>query len=187
MHTTMVPEQVKTLKIQVGVQVSRPEELKRHLQHWKQFERLYYVLFVLVRKIVSNSVRAEEDDDGGILSEKRTVVNGNRTLELVGKCYFFKAEQNPRNNSHGVRSDGSSFKSQGYKGCYNKESGKISREEILTSNKTRDVKWLELTLLDHVTGRDMLKLYRSATGVTFIITTVPVPLNVVTAGRSITK
>ncbi|GKA27311.1 hypothetical protein Tco_0713479 [Tanacetum coccineum] len=32
MHTTMVPVQVKTLKIQAGVQVSRPGELRRHLQ-----------------------------------------------------------------------------------------------------------------------------------------------------------
>ncbi|GKA32516.1 hypothetical protein Tco_0718883 [Tanacetum coccineum] len=40
MHTTMVPIQVKTLKIQAGVQVSRPEELRRHLQHWKRFGRL---------------------------------------------------------------------------------------------------------------------------------------------------
>ncbi|GKD80708.1 hypothetical protein Tco_1347547, partial [Tanacetum coccineum] len=31
-HTTMVPVQVKTLKIQAGVQVSRPGELRRHLQ-----------------------------------------------------------------------------------------------------------------------------------------------------------
>ncbi|GJZ80031.1 hypothetical protein Tco_0644868 [Tanacetum coccineum] len=31
-HITMVPEQVKTMKIQDGVQVSRPEELRRHLQ-----------------------------------------------------------------------------------------------------------------------------------------------------------
>ncbi|GJZ71492.1 ribonuclease H-like domain-containing protein [Tanacetum coccineum] len=39
MHTTMEPVQVKTLKIQAGVQVSRPEELRRHLQLWKRFER----------------------------------------------------------------------------------------------------------------------------------------------------
>ncbi|GJY93322.1 phospholipase-like protein [Tanacetum coccineum] len=39
MHTTMVHEQVKTLKIQAGVQVSRPEEHKRHIQHWKRFGR----------------------------------------------------------------------------------------------------------------------------------------------------
>ncbi|GJV35236.1 hypothetical protein Tco_1407713 [Tanacetum coccineum] len=34
-HTTMVPEQVKTMKIQAGIQVSRPGELKRQLQLWK--------------------------------------------------------------------------------------------------------------------------------------------------------
>ncbi|GJR51468.1 hypothetical protein Tco_1401989 [Tanacetum coccineum] len=32
MHTTMVPKQVSTMKIQAGVQVSRPGELRRHLQ-----------------------------------------------------------------------------------------------------------------------------------------------------------
>ncbi|GJV53384.1 hypothetical protein Tco_1449125 [Tanacetum coccineum] len=36
MHTTMVPVQVKTMKIQAGVQVSRQGELRRHLQLWKQ-------------------------------------------------------------------------------------------------------------------------------------------------------
>ncbi|GJT82441.1 hypothetical protein Tco_1056783 [Tanacetum coccineum] len=41
MHTTMVPVQVKTMKIQAGVQVSRPGELRRHLQLWKRFGRLY--------------------------------------------------------------------------------------------------------------------------------------------------
>ncbi|GJW91368.1 putative reverse transcriptase domain-containing protein [Tanacetum coccineum] len=40
MHTTMVPVQVKTLKIQAGVQVSRQGELGRHLQLWKRYGRL---------------------------------------------------------------------------------------------------------------------------------------------------
>ncbi|GKB57734.1 hypothetical protein Tco_0913920 [Tanacetum coccineum] len=40
--TTMVPVEVKTMKIQAGVQVPRPEELRRHLQHWKRFGRLYF-------------------------------------------------------------------------------------------------------------------------------------------------
>ncbi|GKC70412.1 hypothetical protein Tco_1116295 [Tanacetum coccineum] len=42
MHTTMVPVQVKTMKIQAGVQVSRPGELRRHLQLWKRFGRLSF-------------------------------------------------------------------------------------------------------------------------------------------------
>ncbi|GKB08860.1 hypothetical protein Tco_0837172 [Tanacetum coccineum] len=42
MHTTMVPVQVKTMKIQAGVQVSRQGELRRHLQLWKCFGRLYF-------------------------------------------------------------------------------------------------------------------------------------------------
>ncbi|GJY35415.1 hypothetical protein Tco_0420793 [Tanacetum coccineum] len=44
MHTTMVPVQVKTLKIQAGVQVSRPGELRRHLQLWKTLFVLYLYL-----------------------------------------------------------------------------------------------------------------------------------------------
>ncbi|GKA65488.1 RNA-directed DNA polymerase [Tanacetum coccineum] len=51
MHTTMVPEQVKTMKIQAGVEVPRPEELRRHLQLWKYFGRLYFIVIVLVRNI----------------------------------------------------------------------------------------------------------------------------------------
>ncbi|GJY85445.1 putative reverse transcriptase domain-containing protein [Tanacetum coccineum] len=51
MHTTMVPEQVKTMKIQAGIQVSRPRELTRQLQLWKRFGRLYLIVFVLVRNI----------------------------------------------------------------------------------------------------------------------------------------
>ncbi|GJZ85191.1 putative reverse transcriptase domain-containing protein [Tanacetum coccineum] len=54
MHTTMVPEQVKTMKIQAGIQVSRPGELKRQLQLWKRFGRLYSIVFVLVRNIVGH-------------------------------------------------------------------------------------------------------------------------------------
>nr|GEW53172.1 hypothetical protein [Tanacetum cinerariifolium] len=53
MHTTMVLERVKTMKIQAGVQVSRPGELRRHLQLWKHFGRLYYVVIVLVRNVVN--------------------------------------------------------------------------------------------------------------------------------------
>ncbi|GKB05452.1 hypothetical protein Tco_0833647 [Tanacetum coccineum] len=52
MHTTMVPEQVKTMKIQAGIQVSRPRELTRQLQLWKRFGRLYLIVFVLVSNIV---------------------------------------------------------------------------------------------------------------------------------------
>ncbi|GJU60932.1 putative ribonuclease H-like domain-containing protein, partial [Tanacetum coccineum] len=50
--TTMVPEQVKTMKIQAGVQVSRQGELRRHLQLWKCFGRLYLIVFVLVRNVI---------------------------------------------------------------------------------------------------------------------------------------
>nr|GEY37850.1 retrovirus-related Pol polyprotein from transposon TNT 1-94 [Tanacetum cinerariifolium] len=55
MHTVMVPEQVKTMKIQAGIQVSRTRELRRQLQLLKRFGRLYLIVFVLVRNIVSCS------------------------------------------------------------------------------------------------------------------------------------
>nr|GEV70097.1 hypothetical protein [Tanacetum cinerariifolium] len=45
-------EQVKTMKIQAGIQVSRPKELRRQLQLWKRFGRLHLIVFVLVRNIV---------------------------------------------------------------------------------------------------------------------------------------
>ncbi|GJT47195.1 hypothetical protein Tco_0955910 [Tanacetum coccineum] len=58
MHTTMVPVQVKTLKIQAGVQVSRQGELGRHLQLWKHFgsalEDFICVVFVHDRNIVKS-------------------------------------------------------------------------------------------------------------------------------------
>nr|GEU43908.1 ribonuclease H-like domain-containing protein [Tanacetum cinerariifolium] len=45
MHTTtMVPDQVKTMRIQAGVQVLRPSELKRPLQLWKTLFVLYVYL-----------------------------------------------------------------------------------------------------------------------------------------------
>nr|GEX42379.1 hypothetical protein [Tanacetum cinerariifolium] len=46
MHTTMVSEQVKTMKIQAGTQVSRSEELRRHLQLWKRFESALFMLYL---------------------------------------------------------------------------------------------------------------------------------------------
>nr|GEX80830.1 hypothetical protein [Tanacetum cinerariifolium] len=52
MHTVMDPKQVKTMKIQAGIQVSRPRVLRRQLQLWKRFGRLHLIVFVLVRNIV---------------------------------------------------------------------------------------------------------------------------------------
>ncbi|GJY35452.1 hypothetical protein Tco_0420830 [Tanacetum coccineum] len=43
------------MKIRAGIQVSRPGELKRQLQLWKCFGRLYSIVFVLVRNIVKLS------------------------------------------------------------------------------------------------------------------------------------
>ncbi|GJY86432.1 hypothetical protein Tco_0500458 [Tanacetum coccineum] len=59
MHTIMVPVQVKTLKIQVGVQVLRPGELRRHLQLWN-LEDFICVVFVLDRNIIKEAVIDEE-------------------------------------------------------------------------------------------------------------------------------
>ncbi|GJS32330.1 hypothetical protein Tco_0530712 [Tanacetum coccineum] len=51
MRTLMVHVQVNTLKIQVGVQVSRPGELRRHLQLWKRFGRFICIVYVPDRNI----------------------------------------------------------------------------------------------------------------------------------------
>ncbi|GKA08166.1 reverse transcriptase domain-containing protein [Tanacetum coccineum] len=68
-----------------------------------------------------------------------------------------------------------------------KESGKMSRKEIIANNKTRGNKWLGYTLLELVARHAMLELYHFMTGASFIITTVHVPLNVETARKSSTK
>nr|GEZ13816.1 hypothetical protein [Tanacetum cinerariifolium] len=52
MQTAMVPEQVQTMKIQAGIQVSRPRELRRQVHLWKRFRRCHLIVFVLVRNIV---------------------------------------------------------------------------------------------------------------------------------------
>ncbi|GJT62650.1 hypothetical protein Tco_1006183 [Tanacetum coccineum] len=53
MHTTMDPVQVKTLKIQAGVQVSRQGELGRHLQLWKTLFVLYLYMIGTLKKEIS--------------------------------------------------------------------------------------------------------------------------------------
>ncbi|GKE12054.1 hypothetical protein Tco_1415605 [Tanacetum coccineum] len=45
------------MKIQAGIQVSRPGELIRQLQLWKRFGRLYLIVFVLVRNINVESAK----------------------------------------------------------------------------------------------------------------------------------
>ncbi|GJV88005.1 hypothetical protein Tco_1531943 [Tanacetum coccineum] len=54
MHTTMVPVQLKTLKIQVGVQVSRPGELRSHLQHWKRLGCHFIMLYLLLDRNIED-------------------------------------------------------------------------------------------------------------------------------------
>ncbi|GJX74948.1 zinc finger, CCHC-type containing protein [Tanacetum coccineum] len=72
MHTTMVPEQVKTMKIQAGVQVSRQGELRRHLQLWKCFGRLYFIVIVLVRTLGEEERNNDNDVSAGDDIEKPT-------------------------------------------------------------------------------------------------------------------
>ncbi|GKC02288.1 hypothetical protein Tco_0993898 [Tanacetum coccineum] len=52
MHTTMVPEQVKTHEIEAGVQVSRPEGTYDIFSIGNALEDVYFVVFVPVRNIV---------------------------------------------------------------------------------------------------------------------------------------
>ncbi|GJR68560.1 hypothetical protein Tco_0014625 [Tanacetum coccineum] len=84
MHTTMVPVQVKTLKIQTGVQVSRPGELRRHLQLWKCFGRLYYVVIVLVRNIKAQQLEPKLYDGNVIKNTSAIVIpDSEETLMLA--------------------------------------------------------------------------------------------------------
>nr|GEU69556.1 reverse transcriptase domain-containing protein [Tanacetum cinerariifolium] len=53
MHITVVPEQVKPLKIQAGVQVSIPEDTKVIFSTGSTLEDFIFVVFILVRNIVS--------------------------------------------------------------------------------------------------------------------------------------
>nr|GEZ98559.1 hypothetical protein [Tanacetum cinerariifolium] len=48
MHTAMVPEQVKTMKIQAGIQVQDQENSEDDFS----FGRLHLIVFVLVRNII---------------------------------------------------------------------------------------------------------------------------------------
>ncbi|GJV67817.1 hypothetical protein Tco_1483326 [Tanacetum coccineum] len=88
MHTTMVPEQVKTMKIQAGIQVSRPRELTRQLQLWKRFGRLYLIVFVLVRNIFPE-VKGwlDEDLDNYHLKELRcsTQCHTQKTMWIISR------------------------------------------------------------------------------------------------------
>nr|GFB82967.1 hypothetical protein [Tanacetum cinerariifolium] len=51
MHTTMVPEQVKTPEIQAGVQVSRLEDTDDILSIRSALEDVYFVVFIFGRNI----------------------------------------------------------------------------------------------------------------------------------------
>ncbi|GJZ88473.1 hypothetical protein Tco_0660255 [Tanacetum coccineum] len=66
------------MKIQAGAKVSRPEELRRHLQLWKCFGRLYYVVIVLVRNIITgNEITRNESTRNEITGMQMVVHVGN--------------------------------------------------------------------------------------------------------------
>ncbi|GJS99701.1 hypothetical protein Tco_0820871 [Tanacetum coccineum] len=66
MHTTMVPVQVKTMKIQAGIQVSRPRELTRQLQLWKYALTENPTIYVSYIKQFWQTVTARTLDNGEI-------------------------------------------------------------------------------------------------------------------------
>nr|GEU34688.1 hypothetical protein [Tanacetum cinerariifolium] len=79
MHTTMVLEQVKTMKIQAGVQISRPGELRRHLQLWKRFRRLYFAVNVLDRNIIDRLARSLLIQ--GLSNDIYSLIDNNKTAK----------------------------------------------------------------------------------------------------------
>nr|GEW63061.1 hypothetical protein [Tanacetum cinerariifolium] len=87
MHTAMVPQQVKTMKIQAGIQVLRTREPKRQLQLWKCFGRLYLIVFVLVRNIVKEEAdelyRDVDINQGRGLQVSQNVEDSHMTLTPV--------------------------------------------------------------------------------------------------------
>ncbi|GJV91674.1 reverse transcriptase domain-containing protein [Tanacetum coccineum] len=94
MHTTMVPEQVNTMKIQAGVQVSRQGELRRHLQLWKCFERLYFIVIVLDRNI-GRIVRIKRLlDDLKVTAAKVCVTAAKQNTARVKLVLLVKIEEN---------------------------------------------------------------------------------------------
>nr|GEU51909.1 hypothetical protein [Tanacetum cinerariifolium] len=131
---------------------------------------------------------AEEDDDEIILSEKRIAKNRNRTLELVGRGNYRRWPtkiQEAIRMAHDLMDQ--VVRAKAAKDADNKIKWEDDQEGNHCQRQTRDMKLLEYTRLELVTKHDMVELYHSATGLTFIISSVPVPLNVVTAGRAITQ
>ncbi|GJX43028.1 hypothetical protein Tco_0259704 [Tanacetum coccineum] len=63
------------MKIQAGVQVLRPGELRRHLQLWKRFRRLYFVVIVLDRNIIDEDEEISEDASPEFLEEIKSLEN----------------------------------------------------------------------------------------------------------------
>nr|GFA33802.1 hypothetical protein [Tanacetum cinerariifolium] len=129
MHTVMVPEQVKTMKIQAGIQVSRPRILGRQLQLWKRFGRLYLIVFVLVRNI--NLGKDEGTSFAFDLHAPRCLVDD-----------FWASELSISNLSPADRTRGAHGK-QRLITCYNcKGEGHMSKQ-CTKPRRKRDAEWFK--------------------------------------------
>ncbi|GJZ78251.1 hypothetical protein Tco_0642923 [Tanacetum coccineum] len=94
MHTTMVHVQVKTMKTQAGVQVSRQGELRRHLQLWKCFERLISVNICTYRNIgFVFEERPNEAFDVPIKDVKSSSPKESMIKEIVDASINFERER----------------------------------------------------------------------------------------------
>nr|GEV55044.1 DNA-directed DNA polymerase [Tanacetum cinerariifolium] len=74
-------KQVKKMKIQAGIQVSRPRELRRQLQLWKRFGRLHFIVFVLVRNIFMKMNTASSSGSGTLPGN--TITNPKEDLKGI--------------------------------------------------------------------------------------------------------
>nr|GEX61367.1 hypothetical protein [Tanacetum cinerariifolium] len=94
MHTAMVPEQVKTIKIQAVIPVLRTRELKRQLQLWKRFGRLHLIVFVLVR----NNTETRFSNEGKHVAKKTAVPNNRALTTIINLCLMGKTSgfESPR-------------------------------------------------------------------------------------------
>nr|GEU79101.1 hypothetical protein [Tanacetum cinerariifolium] len=88
---TQEEEQVKTMKIQVRVQVSRPREIKRHLQLWKRFGRLYFAVNILDRNIVTSTLM--ESNKPLIKDEEAEDVDVHLYRSMIGSLMYLTASR----------------------------------------------------------------------------------------------
>ncbi|GJT03157.1 hypothetical protein Tco_0824326 [Tanacetum coccineum] len=77
MHSKMDPEQVKTLKIQAGVQVSRPKDAEDIFSIGSALKDFISVVFVLVRNIELS--KASDYDNSGLAPQLQKTSDHNRS------------------------------------------------------------------------------------------------------------